>query len=209
MTFLHKDMFGTDAEERERFRTTAEAYIRDGKPLRLQLGFGRHPLRDFLNLDFRYRVLDERESADFQETTFIFNWPLGLPLPDNSVDFVFHEDMFEHLNQREQYQLLAEVKRVLVPGRFHRINCPNLAYIMETESDFSKGRDGVYDEWAAWHHVNVPTKATLEEQARIVGYSKVHFNGKNETVSGVKFRERRPGGQYDQKLYNIFADLEK
>ena len=209
MSFLCKDMFGTEVDERERFRKTAEEWMKDGKPLRLQLGFGRHPLRDFLNLDFRYRVLDEREPADFYDTTFIFNWPAGLPLADNSVDFVFHEDMFEHMNQREQYQLLAEVRRVLIPGRFHRINCPNLEYIMRTESDFSKGRDGVYDEWAAWHHVLVPTKAGLEEQAGIVGYKKVHFNGKNQTVSGVKFRERRPGGQYDQQEYNIFADLEK
>jgi SAM-dependent methyltransferase len=209
MGYLHKDMFGTDAHERDRFSKTAEDHLKAGKPLRLQLGFGRHPLRDFLNLDFRYRVLEEREPAEHFESTFIFNWPQGIPLPDNSVDFVFHEDMFEHLNQREQYQLLAEVWRVLIPGRFHRINCPNIEYIMRTESDFTRGRDGVYDEWAAWHHVNVPTKASLEEQARIVGYSKVHFNGKNQTVSGVKFRERRPGGQYDQTQYNIFADLEK
>jgi predicted SAM-dependent methyltransferase len=197
LSFLCKDMFGTELDERERFKTTAEEWMKAGRPLRLQLGFGRHPLRE------------ERESADFFDSTFIFNWPAGLPLPDDCVDFVFHEDMFEHLNQREQYQLLAEVKRVLIPGRFHRINCPNLEYVMRTESDFSKGRDGVYDEWAAWHHVVVPTKASLEEQARIVGYSRVHFNGKNQTVSGVKFRERRPGGQYDQVEYNIFADLEK
>jgi predicted SAM-dependent methyltransferase len=209
MSYLHKEMFGTDAEERERFRKTAEAMMAAGEPIRIQLGFGRHPLKGFLNLDFRYRVLEEKESADFYDTTFIFNWPAGLPLPDNSVDFVFHEDMFEHLNQCQQYQMLAEIWRVLVPGRYHRINCPNISYIMKTESDFTKGRDGVYDEWAAWHHVNVPTKASLEEQAKIVGYKQVHFNGKNQTVSGVVFRERRPGGQYDQVEYNIFADLEK
>lgn len=209
MTFLTKDMFGTAADERERFRKTVEEWIADGKPLWIQLGFGRHPLKGFLNLDFRYRVLEERESADFYDTTFIFDWPKGLPLANDCVDFVFHEDMFEHLDQREQYQMLAEILRVLKPGGFHRVNCPNISYIMRTMSDFSKGRDGVYDEWAAWHHVNVPTKATLEEQAKIVGYSKVHFNEKNGTVSGVKFRERRPGGQYDQVEYNIFADLEK
>jgi methyltransferase family protein len=207
--FLRKDMFGTRAQERERFRRTAEEWMEAGKPLRLHLGFGQHPMRDFLNLDFRFCVRENREPADFYENCFIFDWPMGLPLPDNCVDFVFHEDMFEHLTQKQQFELLAEIFRVLIPGRFHRINCPNIAYIMRAASDFSKGRAGVYDEWSRWSHVNVPTKASLEEQAKIVGYSKVHFNGKNQTVSGVWFRERRPGGQYDQAKYNIFADLEK
>lgn len=209
MAFLHRDMFGTPEQERDRFRQTAEEWMKAERPLRLHLGFGQHPMRDFLNLDFRLCVRDEREPADFHENCFIFDWPMGLPLPDNCVDFVFHEDMFEHLDQKQQFELLAEVFRVLTPGRFHRINCPNIAYIMRAASDFSKGRAGVYDEWSRWSHVNVPTKASLEEQAKIVGYEKVHFNGKNQTVSGVWFRERRPGGQYDQNAYNIFADLEK
>lgn len=209
MAFLNKDMFGTSEQERERFRKTAEAWVEAGKPLRIHLGFGQHPLRDFLNLDLVLRVRPDRESAEFFDNCFVFDWPEGLPLPDDCVEFVFHEDMFEHLTQKEQYQLLAEVLRVLKPGGFHRINCPDISYIMNVASDFSKGRAGVYDEWDRWAHVNVPTRASLEEQAKIVGYEKVHFNGKNQTVSGVWFRERRPGGQYDQNRYNIFADLEK
>lgn len=209
MTFLHESMFGSPEQERERFRKTAEQWIAAGKPVRLHLGFGQHPLRDFLNLDMRLCVREGREPADFHENCFIFDWPAGLPLADNVADFVFHEDMFEHLSQKQQYRLLAEVLRVLAPGRFHRINCPNIAYIMRTESDFSRGAAGVVDEWERWSHVNVPTPASLEEQAKIVGYDRVHFNGKNQTVSGVWFRERRPGGQYDQFDYNIFADLQK
>lgn len=209
MEYLHKGMFGTPDEERERFRKTAEEWMKAGKPVRLHLGFGQHPLPDFLNLDRRFCVRENRVSAQFHENCFLFDWPMGLPLPDDTVDFIFHEDMYEHLTQQQQFELLAETLRVLQPGRFHRINCPNIAYIMRAASDFSKGRAGVYDEWTRWSHVNVPTRASLEEQAKIVGYEKVHFNGKNQTVSGVWFRERRPGGQYDQNAYNIFADLEK
>lgn len=209
MSFLRKEMFGTNLEERKRFEKKAAQVIASGEPLRLQLGFGRHPLKNFLNLDFRYRVLDDRESSDFFDTTFIFDWPKGIPVPNDTVDFVFHEDMYEHLDQKEQYYLLAEVLRILQPGRYHRINCPNLEYIMRTMSDFRNGHAGIHDEWNAWHHKNVPTRISLEEQARIVGYRSTQFNGKNQTVSGVVFRERRPGGQYDQNEYNIFADLQK
>ena len=209
MTKLHKDMFGDAAAERIRFQRKAQEILGAGELIRLQLGFGRHPMRNFLNLDFRYRVRDGMEPADFFDTTFIFDWPKGIPLPDDSVDFIFHEDMYEHLDQKEQYYLLTEALRILKPGRYHRINAPNLKFIMNSYSDFKKGHVGVYDEWEKWHHKSVPTHASLEEQALIVGYRKVHFNGKNQTISGVKFRERRPGNDLDQEHYNIHADLEK
>jgi hypothetical protein len=209
VSFLHKDMFGSNAEERQRFEKKAAHILASGEPLYLQLGFGRHPIKNFLNLDFRYRVLDGIESSNFYDTTFIFDWPKGIPVANDSVSFVFHEDMYEHLDQKEQYYMLAEVLRILKPGHYHRVNCPNLEFIMRTMSNFKNGHAGIHDEWAAWHHKNVPTKISLEEQARIVGYTDVLFNGKNQTASGVVFRERRPGGQYDQKEYNLFADLKK
>ena len=211
--FLRKEMYADPAAERERFRTKVRDVIEAGEPLHIQAGFGRHPQKGFLNLDFRYRIIDGDElrqvSIDYHEITFVFDWPKGLPVPDDSVDFFFHEDMYEHLDQKEQYYLLAEVLRVLKPGGFHRINCPNLEFIMKTQSDFTQGHKGIFDEWEKWHHKCIPTKTSLEEQARIVGYSNVHFNGKNKTVSGVKFRERRPDGTRDQDHYNIFVDLEK
>ena len=209
MLKLHKGMFGDAATERVRLQNKAAQVLAAGEPIRLQLGFGRHPMRNFLNLDFRYRVLENMEPADFYDSTFIFDWPKGIPLPNDSVDFIFHEDMYEHLDQKEQYYLLTEALRVLKPGRYHRINAPNLKFIMESYSKFSEGQVGIYDEWDKWHHKAVPTRASLEEQALIVGYSKVHFNGKNKTISGVKFRERRPGNDLHQEHYNLHADLEK
>jgi len=206
---LHKDMFGDAASERARFRAKTDAMIAAGQPIYIQLGFGRHPIPDFLNIDYRYRVLENTQSADFHGHTFIFDWPKGIPLPSDSVDFIFHEDMYEHLNQKEQYYMLTETLRILKPGRFHRINAPNLEFIMATYSNFAAGLEGIHDEWTKWHHSAVPTPASLEEQATIVGYRKVHFNGKGKTISGVKFRERRPGNDLDQAHYNIHADLEK
>lgn len=211
---LRATMFGKPEAELERFLGKARKMLDAGEPIYLQVGFGRHPLQGFLNLDIRCRVIENDPlrgvAASFFDTCFIFPWlEGGIGLPDNSIDFVFHEDMYEHLTQRQQYLLLAEMRRLLKPGHVHRVNAPNLEDALIRNSDFSKGAAGVYDEWNKWHHNVVPTKVSLEEQARIVGYSKVHFNQKNGTVSGIKFRERRPGGDRDQMTGNVFADLEK
>ena len=53
----------------------------------------------------------------------------GLPLPDNSVDAIFHEDFSEHLDQKEQILFLAEALRVLKHGLVHRINTPRFIEI--------------------------------------------------------------------------------
>jgi hypothetical protein len=208
--YLRKEMFGNAASEAQRFAAAVERLIHHKEPVYLQLGFGRHPLRDFLNLDIRYRVLENTVPADFQPSCFIFPW-LSEPLPvaGGCIDFIFHEDMFEHLSQREQYMLLAEGLRILKRGRFHRINCPNLEDVLRRNSDFLRGMEGVYDEWSKWHHHCVPTRQGLEEQALIAGYSSIHFNHKNGTISGVKFNERRPGGDRDPLTGNLHADLEK
>ena len=211
---LRAAMFGKPEAETERFLNKAKQMLAADEPIRLHVGFGRHPLDGFLNLDIRCRVIENDPlrgvAATFFDTCFIFPWlENGIALPDNSIDFVFHEDMYEHLTQRQQYLLLAEMRRLLKPGHFHRVNAPNLEDALVRNSDFSKGAAGVYDEWNKWHHQVVPTKQSLEEQARIVGYNKAHFNQKGGTISGVKFRERRPGGDRDQVTGNVFVDLEK
>jgi len=59
-----------------------------------------------------------------------------LPLADNSVDVIFHEDFLEHLSQRDQILFLAETLRVLKPSGIHHVNTPNLLSSMKANSTF-------------------------------------------------------------------------
>lgn len=135
---------------------------------------------------------------------------VGLPLPDNSVDVIFHEDFLEHLNQRDQIIFLAETLRVLKPGAVHLVNTPNLLCSMRVHSKFRKGKSGVYvDEWNRWIHLNVLTPTTLEEMARMVGYSSIVFNSRDKSVSNLIPLEYRPEADRPEDDGNIFADLIK
>jgi hypothetical protein len=136
----------------------------------------------------------------------------GLPLPDNSVDLIFHEDFFEHLAEKQQVIFLAETLRVMKKGAVQRINTPNLKASMRDNSNFNKGKAGVFNgEWDYWHHFNVISPAILQELAVIVGYTQVIFNSKNKSIAADKLPlEYRP----DEKNRpaadsNVFADLVK
>jgi hypothetical protein len=210
--YLQSKDFGTPEEERERLRAKVEQLQSLEQPIYLQFGFGDTPFVDFLNIDVLL-VPKARNaiSKQMHERIFLFLWlEQALPIPDNSVDFIFHQDLFEHLSQMHQFLLLAEARRILKPSCIHRINAPCIADSMRRNSDFTKGFDGVYtEEWTQHGHVNVPTRETIEEMARIVGYSHSLFNSKKGSVSGVKFREYRPGPDRDRLTGSVFADLIK
>jgi predicted SAM-dependent methyltransferase len=132
-------------------------------------------------------------------------------IPDSVVDYIFHQDCFEHLEQREQVMFLAETFRVMKPDGVHRINCPDLIWCMRERSDFSKGSAGVYNEWAGddSRHRSVPTRRSLEELAYLIGFRMVVHTIKGRSVSPYYAGEYRPGGDRDQLLGNVFVELIK
>ena len=189
--------------------------------LKLHVGCGPRILKGWINIDstdmiyMPYQMFADKyypeeirgDKSDF----FTFDiTKVGLPLPDNSVDVIFHEDFLEHLNQRDQVIFLAEALRVLKLGGIHRVSTPNLAASMRAHSDFTKGLAGVYyDEWNTWHHQNVMTAAMLEEMSKMVGYSKVIFTEKDKSTSALVPLDNRPWADRPQLDGNIFADLIK
>ncbi len=71
-----------------------------------------------------------------------------LPLPDDSIDYIFAEHLIEHLAWKPGQRMLGECLRVLRPGGVIRIATPDLArYIAIYRGD--AGPDGEhYLEWA-------------------------------------------------------------
>lgn len=136
----------------------------------------------------------------------------GLPLPNESVDLIFHEDFFEHINQRDQFVFLAETLRVMKKGAVHRINTPNVLASMRDNSSFEKGKEGVFvNEWNMWHHLSIMSPKILEEMVILVGYSEVVFNTKNQSIISSRLpKEYRPDPKDRPALdSNVFADLIK
>jgi SAM-dependent methyltransferase len=74
-----------------------------------------------------------------------------LPLPDASVDVVYHSHMLEHLEVDEARAFLAECRRVLHPGGIMRVAVPDLegiakAYLGELAAAV-RGDDATLYEW--------------------------------------------------------------
>jgi len=80
---------------------------------------------------------------------------------------------------------------------------------MKKNSIFNKGIDGVYvEEWEINEHINILTPNLLNELALLVGYKKVIFNNRNNSISDLIPLEYRPTSDREENG-NIFADLIK
>lgn len=193
-----------------------------GTKVKLHFGCGPRVLKDWINIDILYETYEKYlkyygdefypqairgDRNDFYEFNIV---DLGIPLPNDSVDLIFHEDFIEHLNQRDQIVFLAETLRVMKKGTIHRINTPNLITSMKNHSEFIKGRQGVYtEEWDKHVHLSILTRNYLQEIATLIGYSDVIFNGKNQSIAKDLPKEYRPSEDRNSSDGNIFADLIK
>lgn len=191
------------------------------KQIRLHFGCGPRVLKGWVNIDLIFEPFEKYlkyytdehypeairgNKNDFFAVNIL---KTGLPLPNDSVDLIFHEDFLEHLDQKEQIVFLAETFRVLKPGSIHRVNTPNLLASMIEHSNFKKGYAGVYvDEWSKHVHKSILTPNYLSEIAQMIGYSKVLFNIRNNSISKEIPKEYRPGKDRTENG-NIFADLIK
>jgi hypothetical protein len=193
-----------------------------GATLKLHFGCGPRVLKGWVNIDLKFEPYEKYlasytdkyygpEVRGTQEDFYALDiTKTGIPLPDNSVEVVFHEDFLEHLSQKEQYIFLAETFRVLKPGGVHRVNTPNLLSSMKTHTKFGEGIKGVYkEEWDLNGHVCVVTPKYLEDIAANIGYSKVLFSKRDDSISKDIPLEYRPGADRDSEEGNIFADLIK
>jgi predicted SAM-dependent methyltransferase len=62
-----------------------------------------------------------------------FAWDLTqpLPLPSQTIDYVYHEHFIEHLSLDDGRRLVAECRRLLRPGGVMRISTPDLDVVVK------------------------------------------------------------------------------
>jgi SAM-dependent methyltransferase len=87
--------------------------INDGK-VRLNLGSGNEYRKGWINID-----VDPRWEPDI-----LCNIEEGIPLEDNSVDFVFTKHVLEHIHPEKFAFVMGELKRVCRNGAKIVIYCP-------------------------------------------------------------------------------------
>ena len=135
------------ADSRSTAKRKAAAYLRTraGVPACLHLGCGNQLLDGWLNVDLH--APHERAVA--------FDLRKGLPfLADESIDYIYHEHFFEHLDRRSGHRLLQESLRVLRKGGRMRIAMPDLDHSIrrylegyrDEAGEFTEERRALYGE---------------------------------------------------------------
>jgi len=107
------------------------SYLDGNGPKKLQIGCGRNPLSGWLNTD-----LLAIQKVVYMDAT------KPLPFPDNTLDYIYSEHIFEHISYRDGGKFLKESHRVLKPGGRIRIATPDMAFLIrlysESETEVSK-----------------------------------------------------------------------
>lgn len=100
-------------------RTTIERYLASTGVRKLQIGAGTNSLPGWLNTD-----IEPREGQAFLDAMKPF------PIPDNSLKYVYAEQVIEHLPFDGGMDMLRESHRVLAPGGKLRVATPDLRQLV-------------------------------------------------------------------------------
>lgn len=166
-------MLATDLVRPIQRRKAAKYLAR--RPLLLHLGSGGERKAGWVNVDL---IGDPVEVA--------WNLANGLPFPDDSVDGIFSEHVFEHIPLEAGVALMVECARVLKPGGIMRTGVPNGGALLEAYADpapddfIARTRPGrptrmlAVQELFYWHrHVAMFDFETLEMALRLAGLNEV------------------------------------
>ncbi len=106
------------------------------KKLAINIGSGSMLLKNCINLDLH--------GADIN-----LNFLWGLPIQDNSFDYIYSSHVLEHLEfDKQTFQFLKEIFRVLKPNGIFRVIVPNITLIMkkyvENDKIFFEKREKIF-----------------------------------------------------------------
>jgi len=96
-------------------------------PVKIHLGCGTIYKEGWINIDSKS---NEFPGIDSNKVDIIYDLTNPLPIPDESVDFIFHDNFFEHLSYDNGLNLLKDHFRILKKGGVVRINQPDLEKVV-------------------------------------------------------------------------------
>lgn len=116
-------------------------YFKTNKTKKLQIGCGANILEGWLNTDISLYVC--RRGAIYMDASKKF------PLPDNSIDYIYSEHIFEHLSYEQGLNMLKECYRVLKHNGVLRLATPNFQFLVDLYINQTKEINKKYIEWSS------------------------------------------------------------
>jgi len=129
-------------------------YLRpQGRGIKVHLGCGDYWFDDYINIDFNI----------YGGTDMIWDIRKGLPFQPQVVEVIEAYEVIEHLNKHELNDILADWKRVLIPGGTIKISVPDMDGLIEMyKTDKKRSIEMIYGLEDHPHHKQGFTKETLQ-----------------------------------------------
>jgi predicted SAM-dependent methyltransferase len=118
-------------------------YFAKSKIRKLQLGAGSNGLNGWLNSE-AFVPSSFTHSLKVAREYIFLDVCQPFPFEDNSVEYIFHEHVIEHINYHQGQSMLQECFRILKPGGWMRIATPNLQVLVGLYGRQSSVDDKLY-----------------------------------------------------------------
>lgn len=86
---------------------------------------------------------------NYQKNAVYLNAGRKFPIQNNTIDFIFSEHIFEHLDFSQALNMLSESYRTLKPGGVLRIATPNMQFLLNLYLQNNTEPNVWYIDWSA------------------------------------------------------------
>ena len=101
-----------------------QQYLDTHPVAKLQIGCGGNMLEGWLNTDGQMDGWFHPQSVKLDASQLF-------PISDTTFDFVYSEHMIEHIPFWQGQQMLRECFRIMKPGAYIRISCPDFQFLID------------------------------------------------------------------------------
>lgn len=165
---------------------------------KVHLGCGTSYLTGFVNIDGNFR----------RRVDYALDIRVGLPFPDDSIEFIYSCHMMEHLHIWEAIDLLRECRRVLSRTGYMRLTLPDFGYVRKLLSgeevcEFprrfrSKEGQAINHLFCDGQHKYAFSEEVIRELASEIGFSNVV----TAPLCDSKLPDQaEPGGSFSVNLF--------
>jgi predicted SAM-dependent methyltransferase len=133
-----------------------------------------HPGPHALNLGGGSVLSSQWLTADIDPRSDVFmNVTRPLPIPKNTLDVVFSEEVIEHVSREAGFKMLLECFRVLKPGGVLRITTPSFDYFAHRAVSETNAVQEINDIFYGHGHRFIYSNAALREALTRAGFVNV------------------------------------
>lgn len=129
-------------------------YLSETNVTKLHIGAGGNKIQGWLNTDI----------DPIQSDIYYLDASKKFPIPDQSIDYIYSEHVFEHLTIDQQINMLSESYRILKPNGKIRIATPDFNFIMSIYNNPDK-QIQEYINWNAEAFLS-PLKGTFGDKIK-------------------------------------------